>query len=98
MIFQSRDDQNEFERRQRQMLRVQQAQMMTMASQSDGSMMGMDLTGGMDMGLESGRSARRSPSPARVQPFSNAAIGQLSEKIKSEEQFYTSLPVSVTSY
>lgn len=37
---------------------------------------------------------RRSPSPLRIQPFSNAAIAQLAEKVKSEEQFSTTLPVS----
>lgn len=38
---------------------------------------------------------RRSPSPIRIQPFSNAALVQLAEKLKNEEHFYTTLPVSV---
>lgn len=37
---------------------------------------------------------RRSPSPVRIQPFSNTAVVQLAEKIKSEEHFANTLPVS----
>lgn len=40
-------------------------------------------------------SYRRSPSPVRIQPFSNAAIVQLIEKIKNEEHFAGALPVSL---
>lgn len=38
-------------------------------------------------------SYRRSPSPVRVQPFSTTAIMQLSEKIRTEDQFSTAIPV-----
>lgn len=37
----------------------------------------------------------RSPSPVRIQPFSNGAIVQLAEKIKSEENFASTLPVRI---
>ena len=37
---------------------------------------------------------QRSPSPIRIQPFSNVAIAQLAEKVKSEDQFSLTLPVS----
>jgi hypothetical protein len=42
-----------------------------------------------------GTNFRRSPSPVRVQPYSNAAMVQLVEKIKNEEQFASTLPVSL---
>ncbi|XP_075978640.1 ecto-NOX disulfide-thiol exchanger 2-like isoform X2 [Anticarsia gemmatalis] len=75
----SRDDQNDYERKQRQALRVQQQQMQQLNAQQE-------------MVSRTMGSYRRSPSPTRVQPFSNASMVQLSEKIKSEENFSTSLP------
>ncbi|XP_068618201.1 ecto-NOX disulfide-thiol exchanger 1-like isoform X2 [Battus philenor] len=74
----SRDDQNEYERRQRQVLRAQQAQIQFTVQQDTNH-----------------KANYRSPSPMRIQPFSNAAIVQLSEKIKSEEQFSNSLPTLI---
>ncbi|XP_037869835.1 ecto-NOX disulfide-thiol exchanger 2 isoform X1 [Bombyx mori] len=74
----SRDDQNEFERRQRQALRVQQAQMQQLNAQQEI--------------LNSTNEYRQSPSPVRIQPYSNPAMVQLSEKIKSEEHFSSALP------
>lgn len=67
----SRDDQNDYEWKQRQVLRVQQQQ----------------LHAQQEIANRNISSYKRSPSPIRVQPFSNAAMLQLSEKIKSEEQF-----------
>ncbi|XP_032520574.2 ecto-NOX disulfide-thiol exchanger 2-like isoform X2 [Danaus plexippus] len=79
----SRDDQNEYERRQRLALRVQQQQMQQMSAQHEAM---------------SNRNAtyRRSPSPLRIQPFSATAIVQLTEKIKSEEHFATTLPTLIS--
>ncbi|CAH2981264.1 unnamed protein product [Chilo suppressalis] len=80
----SRDDQNEYERKQRQVLRVQQAQMQQLSAQQE-------------LVHSSSRSSyRRSPSPVRIQPFSNAAILQLVEKIKNEEHFASTLPTLVS--
>lgn len=79
LFIQSRDDQNEFERRQRQALRVQQAQMQQLNAQQEI--------------LNSTNEYRQSPSPVRIQPYSNPAMVQLSEKIKSEEHFSSALPV-----
>lgn len=76
----SRDDQNEYERRQRQALRLQQAQMQHMNSEQDTA------------NRNAGTPYRRSPSPPRVQLFSNAAMVQLAEKIKNEEQFSSTVP------
>lgn len=78
----SRDDQNEYERRQRQALRAQQAQM-------------QQLTAQQELANRSIASYRRSPSPVRIQPFSNAAIVQLVEKIKNEEHFPNTLPTLI---
>ncbi|KOB78100.1 Ecto-NOX disulfide-thiol exchanger 1 [Operophtera brumata] len=75
----SRDDQNEFERHQRQVIRAQQQQMQQLSAQEMAS-------------RSMSASYRRSPSPVRVQPFSTTAIVQLSEKIKSEELFANSIP------
>ncbi|XP_013172515.1 PREDICTED: ecto-NOX disulfide-thiol exchanger 2-like isoform X1 [Papilio xuthus] len=75
----SRDDQNEYERRQRQAVRAQQAQMqLTSHPEANRAM-----------------TYKRSPSPVRIQQFTNAAIVQLSEKIKSEEYFSISLPTLI---
>ncbi|CAG9793810.1 unnamed protein product [Diatraea saccharalis] len=79
----SRDDQNEYERKQRQALRVQQAQMQQLSAQQE------------LVRSNTSSSYRRSPSPMRIQPFSNAAILQLVEKIKSEEQFANTLPTLI---
>ncbi|XP_053606436.1 ecto-NOX disulfide-thiol exchanger 2-like [Plodia interpunctella] len=81
----SRDDQNEYERKQRQALRQQQAQMQQLAQQE----MATRTLGGLGGGF------RRSPSPVRIQPFSNAAIVQLNEKIKSEEHFASTIPTLI---
>ncbi|XP_045495528.1 ecto-NOX disulfide-thiol exchanger 2-like [Colias croceus] len=80
----SRDDQNEYERRQRQALRMQQQQMQQLTAQQEA--------------IANSHSINypRSPSPLRIQPFSNAAIVQLAEKIKSEEQFSATLPTLVS--
>ncbi|XP_059053730.1 ecto-NOX disulfide-thiol exchanger 2-like [Achroia grisella] len=79
----SRDDQNEYERRQRQALRAQQAQM-------------QQLTAQQELATRSVAAPyRRSPSPVRIQPFSNAAIVQLVEKIKNEEHFSNTLPTLI---
>ncbi|CAH0584204.1 unnamed protein product [Chrysodeixis includens] len=75
----SRDDQNDYERRQRQVLRAQQAQMQQLNAQQE-------------ISNRSATTYRRSPSPVRIQPFSNAALVQLAEKLKNEEHFYTTLP------
>ncbi|KAJ2944302.1 hypothetical protein O0L34_g18288 [Tuta absoluta] len=77
----SRDDQNEFERRQRQMQRAQEQQMQQLTAQQQALSRTM---------------FRRSPSPARIQPFSNPAMVQLIEKIKSEEQFASTLPTLIS--
>lgn len=81
-ILQSRDDQNDYERNQRLALRVQQQQMEHLNAQQEMVNRSMSMS-----------TYIRSPSPVRLQPFSNAAMVQLSEKIKSEEQFSSSLPV-----
>ncbi|XP_047503602.1 ecto-NOX disulfide-thiol exchanger 2 isoform X1 [Pieris napi] len=78
----SRDDQNEYERRQRQALRVQQ-QMQQLSAQQELADNSMNFQ-------------PRSPSPVRLQPFSNAAITQLAEKIKSEEAFAPTLPTLIS--
>lgn len=41
-----------------------------------------------------GEARRRTPSPSRVQPYSNASMIQLAEKLKNEEHFSSTLPVS----
>ncbi|CAG5025606.1 unnamed protein product [Parnassius apollo] len=76
----SRDDQNEYERKQRQALRAQQAQMQQLTAQQEASCK---------------MNYRRSPLPIRIQPFSNAAVVQLAEKIKNEEHFASSLPTLI---
>ncbi|XP_045766467.1 ecto-NOX disulfide-thiol exchanger 2-like [Maniola jurtina] len=78
----SRDDQNEYERRQRQALRVQQQQMQQLTAQQEAM-------------ASRSMNYRRSPSPARIQLFSNAAMVQLSEKIKNEEHFASTLPTLI---
>ncbi|XP_041986220.1 ecto-NOX disulfide-thiol exchanger 2-like [Aricia agestis] len=78
----SRDDQNEYERRQRQALRVQQQQMQELNAQQEA--------------ISRRSHSRRSPSPLRIQPFSNAAIVQLCEKIKAEDQFANTLPTLIS--
>ncbi|XP_013190791.1 ecto-NOX disulfide-thiol exchanger 2 isoform X2 [Amyelois transitella] len=83
----SRDDQNEYERKQRQVMRQQQVQMQQLAQQE---MARSSLGGGL------GGNYRRSPSPVRIQPFSNAAIVQLNEKIKSEEHFASTIPTLIS--
>lgn len=75
----SRDDQNDYERRQRQVMRAQQAQMQQLNAQNE-------------ISNRATTTYRRSPSPIRIQPFSNAALVQLAEKLKNEEHFYTTLP------
>ncbi|XP_026316825.1 ecto-NOX disulfide-thiol exchanger 2 [Hyposmocoma kahamanoa] len=80
----SRDDQNEYERKQRQALRAQEQQMQQLAAQQQA------------LGASSrGMTFERSPSPVRIQPFSNGAILQLAEKIKSEDNFATTLPTLI---
>ncbi|KAL0822624.1 hypothetical protein ABMA28_004657 [Loxostege sticticalis] len=79
----SRDDQNEYERRQRQAMRVQQQQMQQLTAQQEMASRSM------------AASYRRSPSPARIQPFSNPAMVQLVEKIKNEEHFASALPTLI---
>ncbi|XP_023946148.2 ecto-NOX disulfide-thiol exchanger 2 isoform X1 [Bicyclus anynana] len=79
----SRDDQNEYERRQRQAMRVQQQQMQQQMSVQENM-------------ASRNMNYRRSPSPVRIQVFSNAAMVQLGEKIKSEEHFASSLPTLVS--
>ncbi|CAH2039704.1 unnamed protein product, partial [Iphiclides podalirius] len=76
----SRDDQNEYDRRQRQALRSQHAQVQA-----------------INVPQEVGRKIiyRRSPSPVRIQQFTNATLAQLAEKIKSEENFALSLPTLI---
>ncbi|XP_049874415.1 ecto-NOX disulfide-thiol exchanger 2 isoform X2 [Pectinophora gossypiella] len=81
----SRDDQNEYERRQRQAMRAQEQQLHQMGAQQQAL---------VSRNMYSGR--HRSPSPMRLQPFSNAAIVQLAEKIKSEENFLESLPTLIS--
>lgn len=83
-VIQSRDDQNEYERRQRQAMRIQHQQMQQMSAQQQ------------EMSTQSASSASypRSPSPVRVQIYSNNAVMQLYEKIKSEENFASAIPVS----
>ncbi|GBP15415.1 Ecto-NOX disulfide-thiol exchanger 2 [Eumeta japonica] len=78
----SRDDQNEFERRQRQAMRAQQAQLQHLNTQQEMSSRSSSVS----------HRRSRSPSPLRVQPFSNAMIVQLVEKLKNEEQFSSTLP------
>ncbi|KAG7296168.1 hypothetical protein JYU34_021269 [Plutella xylostella] len=78
----SRDDQNEYERKQRQVLRAQQAQMEQLTAQQEYA---AAMTGRQAPAMY------RSPSPP-IRPFSNAAITQMSEKIKSEEHFAVILP------
>ncbi|KAM3966308.1 ecto-NOX disulfide-thiol exchanger 1 [Aphomia sociella] len=79
----SRDDQNEYERRQRQALRAQQAQMQQLTAQQE--------LASRNIGMP----YRRSPSPI-IQPFSNAQmIDQLVENIKNEEHFSSSLPILI---
>lgn len=85
-ILQSRDDQNDFERRQRQALRAQQVQMQQMNVQQE--IVTRNINPFVDL-------RRRSPSPpSRVQPYTNASMVQLAEKLKNEEQFAMTLPVS----
>ncbi|KAJ8713419.1 hypothetical protein PYW07_013789 [Mythimna separata] len=79
----SRDDQNDFERRQRQALRVQQQHMQHLNAQND--MVNRNMP-------SYGVSHRRTPSPSRVQPYSNASMIQLGEKLKNEEHFANTLP------
>ncbi|XP_039755642.1 ecto-NOX disulfide-thiol exchanger 2-like isoform X2 [Pararge aegeria] len=79
----SRDDQNEYERRQRQAFRVQQQQMQQLTAQQEAiACQSMNFC--------------RSPSPLRIQLFSNAAMVQLAEKIKSEEHFANTLPTLIS--
>ncbi|VVC90884.1 unnamed protein product [Leptidea sinapis] len=80
----SRDDQNDYERRQRQALRMQQQQMQQLNAQQEA------LTTTRNM------SYNHSPSPPRVQPFCTSAVMQISEKIKSEDQFAATLPTLIT--
>lgn len=80
ITLQSRDDQNEYERRQRQVMRAQQQQLQQLTAQEMASRC-------------MSASYRRSPSPVRVQPFSTSGIMQLAEKIKNEEYFASSIPV-----
>lgn len=82
----SRDDQNEYERKQRQAMRAQELQMQQLAAQQQA--LGASSRG---MGFD------RSPSPVKIQPFSNGAIVQLAEKIKSEDNFATTLPVRISN-
>lgn len=63
-------------------MRVQQQQMQQLTAQQEMASRSM------------AASYRRSPSPARIQPFSNPAMVQLVEKIKNEEHFASALPVS----
>lgn len=84
--LQSRDDQNEYERKQRQAMRAQELQMQQLAAQQQA--LGASSRG---MGFD------RSPSPVKIQPFSNGAIVQLAEKIKSEDNFATTLPVRISN-
>lgn len=80
----SRDDQNDFERRQRQALRAQQVQMQQMNVQQE--IVTRNINPFVDL-------RRRSPSPpSRVQPYTNASMVQLAEKLKNEEQFAMTLP------
>ncbi|KAL4703278.1 hypothetical protein ACJJTC_015410 [Scirpophaga incertulas] len=81
----SRDDQNEYERKQRQVLRAQQAQI---AAQQ--------ITAQEELARSVvGSSHRRSPSPIKIQPFSNTAMVNLVDKIKSEENFASALPTLI---
>ncbi|CAK1556189.1 unnamed protein product [Leptosia nina] len=80
----SRDDQNEYERRQRQALRIQQQQIQQLTVQQEALANTHNVT------------YPRSPSPVRIQPFSNAAITQLAEKIKSESAFALTLPTLIS--
>ncbi|KAJ0178355.1 hypothetical protein K1T71_006178 [Dendrolimus kikuchii] len=75
----SRDDQNEYERRQRQALRVQQAQIQEINSQQEIRRRNPE------------ENQRWSPSPPRVMIFSSATVGQVAEKIKSEEHFSSTI-------
>ncbi|KAG6442236.1 ecto-NOX disulfide-thiol exchanger 2 isoform X2 [Manduca sexta] len=77
----SRDDQNEYERHQRQLIRAQQAQIEQLSAQQEIASRSMSYD-----------RLRRSPSPVRIQPFSNVAMLQLGEKIKNEEHFSSSVP------
>ncbi|XP_026486988.1 ecto-NOX disulfide-thiol exchanger 2-like [Vanessa tameamea] len=79
----SRDDQNEYERRQRQALRVQQQQIQQLTAQHEAI-------------ASRNMNYHRSPSPVRIQPFSNAAVVQLAEKIKNEEHFPSTLPTLIS--
>ncbi|XP_063892879.1 ecto-NOX disulfide-thiol exchanger 2 [Helicoverpa armigera] len=80
----SRDDQNDFERRQRQALRAQQVQMQHLNAQQEMASRSISSYGS--------DTRRRTPSPSRIQPYSNAAMVQLAEKLKNEEHFSTTLP------
>lgn len=66
-------------------MRAQQAQIQQLNAQSD-------------ISNRAATTYIRSPSPIRIQPFSNAALVQLAEKLKNEEHFYTTLPVSICTY
>lgn len=66
-------------------MRAQEQQMQQLAAQQQA--LGASSRG---MGYD------RSPSPVRIQPFSNGAILQLAEKIKSEDNFATTLPVRIS--
>lgn len=66
-------------------MRAQEQQMQQLAAQQQA--LGASSRG---MGFD------RSPSPVRIQPFSNGAIVQLAEKIKSEENFASTLPASIS--
>ncbi|XP_063535589.1 ecto-NOX disulfide-thiol exchanger 2-like [Cydia strobilella] len=83
----SRDDQNEYERRQRQMQRVQEQQMQQLTAQQE-------MASKYSAPSSYNRRAR-DESPVRITPFSNLAITQIAEKVKSEEQFSNTLPTLV---
>lgn len=65
-------------------MRAQEQQMQQLAAQQQA------------LGASRGMGFDRSPSPVRIQPFSNGAIVQLAEKIKSEENFAATLPVRIS--
>ncbi|CAH2091238.1 unnamed protein product [Euphydryas editha] len=79
----SRDDQNEYERRQRQAARLQQQQLQQLTAQQEAI-------------ASRNINYRRSPSPVRIQPFSSTAVVQLAEKIKNEEHFASTLPTLIS--
>lgn len=80
----SRDDQNEYKRKQRQAMRLQQPGGEQYATSQDALSDDFSLT-----------PRKRSPSPIKIHPFSQTAILQIAERIKNEEYFASTLPTLI---